>query len=262
MTTSGASWVVVPDQDRGRGGNSPPSDNREWTALERGLQLFREATMPMTAADLKDDAIMAQYATSTIMEVPGKLRNQGLLEEIGKRGRHTTWAINESGRAVDVVPRPTAQEDLSRRALRIIDDLLSDLDLREGVRRHLEGRKGRRDTQALLRALEKDEQADQLAAERRAADLERERLRMIEIRRDQAAKSVDVWDRLITETKAYRAILATYLPLVNDLPATHASFIRSLDREMQVVRSQLAFFEDRLRSRDNGGLRKGNIIDV
>ena len=122
--------------------------------------------------------------------------------------------------------------------------------------------KGTREAGAALRAAEKELAAARLAQEKRAADEERERLRLIEIARGQADKSIKTWEKLITEVRAAWTMIAAYSADLDDLPAISPFFERTLDRELDDLRQQLEWLDKRLHPGGRNPLRQGSVIDV
>lgn len=242
----------------GGDGNVPtaPDDDRQWTAMSRVLHLVKQSN-GMTAIDLLDDPVLQRFGEGTIRRVPGALRDQGFLEAVGKRDRSTVW------RAVDnPVPRPkTVNATLARKADLIIKNL-NDERVRDAVKEGVASNRGVRQAGAALREAERELDAARLDQERRAADDERERLRMIEIARKQASQSIKTWDKLITEVRAAWTIIAAYSRDLDDLPAINPAFERLLDRELDELRDQLLWIDKRLHPGGHNPVQQGTVIDV
>lgn len=231
----------------------------EWTAPDRVLHLLRQSTAGLTAADLLGDEVLAEFGPGTVGHVPGKLRDKGLVEEAGKRGRSIIWrAVPEN----TSTPSPPQDRILARKVSKILDTL-GDPTVRDEAKAQLADRKDLRQAEALLRAAEKESEAARLAQEKREADEEKERLRLIELSRSQADKSVKTWDKLTQEIRAAWTIIASYSQVFDDLPAVHPSFVRMLDRELDQLRQQLDWFDKRLHPEGRNPIQKrAGVIDV
>jgi hypothetical protein len=191
--------------------------------------------------------------------MPGILRDQGLIEAIGKRDRRTVWGAIPIKNKPDA---PTQKDAIRQRKIeRVINDLM-DPEFRAEVQRELEGLKGTREAEKVLRAAERELEAARLDEERREAEAEKTRLKMVEITRNQASQSIKTWEIFIAEIRATRTILMTYAQMYDDLPPVRAAFVRTFDRELQALRQQLEWFDNKLRHRHNGGISRGSVIDV
>ena len=112
-------------------------------------------------------------------------------------------------------------------------------------------------------AAERELDAAQRDRDRREVDEEKERLRLVEIARDQAHKSVKAWDTLIVEVRASWTVIASYMNILDDLPALRPSTERILDRELDELRQQMKRLDRHLHPGGNRNpLREGAIIDV
>jgi hypothetical protein len=232
--------------------------NPQWTATDRALHLIRQSTTGLTAEDLRADEVLSGFGASTVSKIPTQLRDRGLIEEIGKRGRSTVW------RAVaNPTPTPpkTPNKTVTRKADQIIKSL-KDEKIRNAVKQSVTKSKGTREAGAALRAAEKELDAARLAQEKRAAEDERERLRLIEIARKQADLSIKTWEKLIAEVRAAWTLIAAYSSDLDDLPAISAAFERILDRELDELRQQLDWLDKRLHPGGHNPIRQGSVIEV
>lgn len=229
----------------------------EWTALDRGLHLIRQSTSGLTAWDLRQDQILAEFGDGTISNIPSDLRDKGLVKAVGKRGRFTIWAAVTADEASPPPKKPAAV----RKAERLIEDL-TDAEIRDEVKAQLADRKGMRQAEAVLRAATKEVEAAEAAEQQRAADEEKERLRLIEVARAQADKSIKTWDKLIEELRAAWTVIAAYMQVFGDLPAIHPSYERMLDRELAELQRQLDWFNQRLHPSGRHPVTRGDAIDV
>jgi hypothetical protein len=229
----------------------------DWTAVDRALHLIRQSAEGLTTEDLARDEVLAEFGGRTPSTLPSTLRDRGLVIAAGKRGRHTIWkAVPE-----DQASPPPQKPAVARKAERVIEDL-ADAEVRDEVKAQLADRKGVRQADALLRAAEKELEAAEVAEQQRAADEEKERLRLIEVARSQADKSVKTWDKLIAEMRAAWTVIAAYMEVFGDLPAIHPSYERMLDREMAELQRQLDWFDRRLHPDGHRPVTKGSWIDV
>lgn len=229
----------------------------EWTAVDRALHLIRQSTSGLTAWDLRQDQILAEFGDGTISNIPSDLRDKGLVKAAGKRGRFTVWAAVPDHEAVPPAKKPATV----RKAERLIEDL-ADAEVRDEVKAQLAERKGVRQAEVLLRAAEKEVEAAEAAEQQRKVDEEKERLRLIDVARSQADKSVKTWDKLIEELRAAWTVIAAYMEVFGDLPAIHPSYERMLDRELAELERQLDWFNKRLHPAGQRPVTRGSVIDV
>jgi hypothetical protein len=232
------------------------------TAVDRALQLIRESPDGRTAGELRSDDVLSKFGASTVSRLPARLRDKGLIEAAGdKREHQTVWRI-----VAQRPEHPPKESDAirERKVKRIIANLMNDPDLRDGVREGLKGQKGWREALAVVRAVDKEDEAARLAEEKRVADEEKERVRMLELSRSTRGKSIKAWEALTTELRTSREILVHFSRLLDDLPAVDPAFVYLLDKELQGLQRQIDRLEDKLRGRIKGGtgLSKGAVIDA
>lgn len=231
----------------------------QWTATDRALHLIQQSTTGLTAADLRNDTVLQGFGASTVSKIPTQLAERGLIEADGKRDRSTVWRIV----ANPAPPSPPTSKSttVTRKADKIIEDL-KDERVRDAVREGMVNSKGTREASAALRAAEKELDAARLDQEKRAAEDERERLKLIEIARAQADKSIKTWDKLISEVRAAWTMIAAYSADLDDLPAISPSFERMLDRELGDLSQQLEWLDKRLHPGGHNVVSQGSVIDV
>ena len=265
-TVQGYKPVSADDRTRSSATKTATKDGKvrnkdpEWTATDRVLHLIKQSTTGLTAQDLRNDTVLQGFGASTVSKIPTQLRERGLIEEAGKRDRSTVW------RAVETPVTPphkdsSTNKTVDRKVEQVIENL-KDERVRAGVKQNIAGGKGTREARAALTAAEKELEAARLAEEKRAIEEERERLRLIEVARGQADKSVKTWDKLIAEVRAAWTIIAAYSANLDDLPAINASYERILDRELNELQQQLEWLDKRLHPGGRNPLRQGSVIDV
>lgn len=237
----------------GGGDNAPTAP--KWTAIDRALHLIRQSTTGLTAADLRADEVLSGFGASTVSKLPTQLYERGLIEKVGERGRSAVW------RAVENPVPPPSKPPAVRKADRIIESL-RDERVRDAVKEGVADSKGLRQAEAALRAAERELDAARLDEERRAAEQERDRLRLIEVARNQADKSIKTWDKLTAEVRAAWTIIAAYSANLDDLPAINQAFERILDRELEELRQQMEWLDKRLHPGGHNPIRQGTVIEV
>lgn len=240
------------------------NSNPKWTATDRVLYLIRESTSGLTAEELRADSVLHDFGSSTVGKIPTELRDQGLVEavgtRVGARGRPSqVWKA-----VVNPPPPPpkTTTKTAARKAEQIVEGL-KDERVRDAVKETVASDKGVREARAALRAAERELDAARLDDEKRAAEQERDRLKLIEVARSQADKSIKTWDKLAAEVRAAWTIIAAYSANLDDLPAINAAFERILDRELDELRQQMDWLDKKLHP--GGGrnpVKAGTIIDV
>ena len=230
--------------------------NPEWTAKSRVLHLIAQSAAGLTAVELLNDEVLREFGEGTVRRLPGQLRDEGLVEADGKRNGSTVWRP-----AAAKTPEPPAST-VTRKADRLLD-LAADTEVREAAKARLNGRKGDRQALAVLHAAERELDAALRDRDRREVDEEKERLRLAEIARDQAHKSIKAWENLTVEVHAAWVAIASYVNILDDLPALRPSTQRILDRELDELRQQMDWLDKRLHPGGNRNpLREGAIIDV
>jgi hypothetical protein len=228
----------------------------DWTASDRILHLIRQSRAGLTTEDLARDSVLGQFARSSISQIPGTLRDQGLVQADGKRGRSIIWIAAAPG-----APPPAANPILDRKVEKVTE-AMADPDVRAAIKDGLTTNKQGREVAQLLKEVEKEEAATIAAREKQEAEEEKERLRMIEVARNQADKSLKTWNKLVDEVRGAWVIIAAYSKVFDDLPPLHSSYVRRLDRELIELRQQMEWFDRRLHPLEERGIRKGVIIDI
>jgi hypothetical protein len=243
------------------GGGSAPTARPRQNATERALELIRQSDGGLTAEELRADEVLGAMASSTVSTIPPNLRKRGLIESAGfKRDGYTVWRAVTNPVPV-VAPSPAA-----RKADKIVEGL-RDPKIRDEVRAAIADGKGLRAALAALAAVERDLEAAHLAAEKREAAAERERLRLLEAARDSADTSIKTWEKLAAEVNAAWRVIAAYALIVDDLPAINPVFERTLGRELAELRRYLDRLEAKLYpgrqpGQERESVRAGTIIDV
>lgn len=231
-----------------------------WTARDRVLHLIRQSTDGLTGVELLGDSVLREFGEGTIRRLPGSLRDEGLVIAAGKRAGSTIWkAAPVASTAVEA--SPAADPAFERKVDRVMT-AVGDPQLRAAIRDELTTSKQDREVARLLREVEKEEEALRLAQEKREAENDKQRLRVIEVARSQAEKSIMAWDVLIDEVRNSWVMIATYSKVFDDLPAIHPSFCRMLDREIVELRQQLDWFERRLHPPEEPTLHRDTVIDL
>jgi ParB-like chromosome segregation protein Spo0J len=232
------------------------------TAIDRALHLIQQSTAGLTAIDLRNDAVLQGFGASTVSKLPTQLYERGLIEPTApiKRGTTTVWrAVSHQ---VPPPPKPSkSATSIANKADKIIEGL-KDPKVLEAVKEGVANEKGVREAKAALTAAEKELDAARLAQEKWEADAEKERLKLIEVARGQASKSIKTWDKLIAEVRGAWTIIAAYSSYLGDLPAINPAYERMLDRELDELRQQLEWFDKRRFPHGKTTPIAANYIDV
>jgi ParB-like chromosome segregation protein Spo0J len=261
IVTTGRNRPVV-TKSVGKDGKAR-TQNKQWTATDRVLHLIRQSSNGLTTEELRTDEVLRGFGSSTVSTVPPLLRERGLIEDAGfKRGRFTVWRAVTTPVTPPSKPKATPSKTVARKADQVVKSL-QDPKVRDAVKQSVASDKGTREAKSALRAAEKELEAAILDEEKRQADEEKERLRLIEVARQQADKSIKTWDKLIIEVRAAWTVIAAYTTFLDDLPAINPSFERILGRELEELRRQMDWLEDRLYpGRNHVPVQERSFIDV
>jgi hypothetical protein len=226
-------------------------------AHDRVLLLIRQSAKGLTASELRSDDVLSVFAESTISHIPGRLRDDGLVRASGKRRGETVW------KAVDPPQPPKPKPAARRKAERLLEDL-KDTDVHEEVRALIDEGQARRQQQADLKAAEKELNAALAAEEKREVEAQKERLRLAELARDQATKSVKYWEDLRGWVEACSDVLGIYWRDFDDLPPVSMAQVRLLDRALDDLRGQLHRFDVKLHPHGHNRMSQHGegVIDV
>lgn len=230
--------------------------DREWTVPARILHLIGESTAGLTAPELERDEVLSGFSHSIVSRTPAKLRDEGKLEAAGKRDGAQVWVL---ATASTLAPEPTR----SKKAERIVKDLQDPAVVQE-VKEWAEQSKEARRAVAAVRAAEKELNAAIAAEEQRQVESQKERMRLAELARDQAVKSVKYWEDLTGWITSATEVLAIYFRDFDDLPPIMPGQVRLLDQALEDLRGQLHRFEVKLHP--DGGptpiAQRADIIDI
>lgn len=232
------------------------------SARDRVLELLQKSTTGLTAPELLlDPFCKSNFSESTVLAVPSALRDQGLIEEAGKRGRATVWRAVKPA-APTPPPTPSGNPVLRRRAEKALSILTDPKTIAE-VRALIDDGKQQRKLERLVRQVEKENEAVRLEQERRQADIDREELRLAEIARDSVHKSVRYWDKLADALDGATKVLALLVREYDHFPAITQVELRVVYRKLDELRAQQDRLEKLLRRRGSERNPIGNdVIDV
>jgi hypothetical protein len=236
------------------------NQSQQWTAMSRTLHLVKQSSSGLTAIDLLRDPVLQGFGEGTVRRVPGALRDQGLLEDSGiKRDRSTVW--RSVANPVTPSPKPAAIKTVARKADKIVEELKNPK-VREAVKRSVADDRDLREAGTALRAAEKELEAARLAREKEEADAERDRLKLIEAARRSADTSIKTWEKLANEVRVAWTIIAAYSKVIDELPAIHPAFERTLDRELDELRNQMDRLDRRRHPNGKSTPVQAGFIDV
>jgi hypothetical protein len=228
-------------------------------ARDRMLFLIRQSANGLTIGELQLDSVLASFGRSTVSSYPGRLRDQGLIEEAGKRGKSIVW------RAVDTTEAKRSLQEVQRaaKAKRFMDDL-RDPDFRRDIDAMAAEGKLDRKALAALRVAERELDAATAFEEKLEVETQKEQIRSAALAREQATKSLKYWENLTGYIGEVTRVLIIYYKDFDDLPPLSIAQVRILVRALEELKVQLHYFDVKLHPHGHNRVaRHGEgVIDI
>jgi hypothetical protein len=187
----------------------------------------------------------ASWKAHQILKAKGK---QHLLRP-GMTTTQASKAAGHSTRARSPVGRKKTERAI--KSAEVVVEQLSDPKVIEEVKAQLVDKKATRQAKSALDLAEKEVKAAMTDREKREAEAERERVRMMEAARKHVSTSMKTWETMIKEVKLAWGLIAAYRQVIDDLPPVISAHKRQLDRELQTLRQQMDWLHYKLHPDDS-----------